>query len=352
MGSLAGSRRDTRLRFLLLEDSDLDAELIREMLGPAGLDCAIERVIAHEDFLRAIDCSEWDLILADYVLPSFDGLRALTLARKHCPSTPFIFVSGMLGEEIAVEALKRGATDYVLKQRLERLPLAVARALSEARERAERRKAQDALEQLLAERTSLLHELDHRVKNNLQLLLSLVNMEIRRSRAPEARRALARVKERLQALGAAHRELHDGQRSGLFNVSDFARSLCEELIASADRPDLRAVYNLHAMRVPTTQAAPMALLLNEIVSSAVTHAYADRRGTMHVEIARRGDRHCFEIADEEFTRDEKRAARDGTSGLILEGLAQQLNAVVNWPDDEPRVLVRMTLPVQDGIGAR
>jgi two-component sensor histidine kinase len=338
------------LRFLLLEDSDLDAELIREALVSTGLDHAVERVTAHGEFANAVDCSRWDLILADYVLPSFDGLSALAIARERCPDTPFVFVSGMLGEEIAVEALKRGATDYVLKQRLERLSHIVLRALSEARERVERQRAQSALQRLLEERTSLLHELDHRVKNNLQLLLALVNMEIRQSGTAEARSALGRVKERVQALAAAHRELYDGRGGNRFDLAVFARALCDELVASADRMDLQPTYDLGPALVPAARVAPLALLLNEIVSSALGGAYAARRGRIHIALKHRGDRFCFEISDDRFSAEEKRAASQAASGSIVQGLARQLEAVVEWPPDEPRILVRVSLPAHAGEG--
>jgi two-component sensor histidine kinase len=129
----------------------------------------------------------------------------------------------VLGEEVAVEALKRGATDYVLKDKLERLPPIVLRALAEARERDEKRRAQDALQKSLDERTALLHELDHRVKNNLQLLLSLIAIEARQAEDEQVRQVLGRMKERMQALAAAHRDLYDGKGAARFDVSRFAR---------------------------------------------------------------------------------------------------------------------------------
>src|SRR3954463_13445481 len=154
------------LRILLLEDSTLDAELVTEALASARLAIEIERVDSASGFTRAVQDERWDIILADYRLAAFDGLSALEIVQARAPDTPFVFVSGALGEEVAVEALKRGATDYVLKERLDRLPATVLRALAEARERGERKRAQDTLQQMLDERTALLHELDHRVKNN------------------------------------------------------------------------------------------------------------------------------------------------------------------------------------------
>ncbi|MBC7825962.1 MAG: response regulator [Candidatus Parcubacteria bacterium] len=123
------------LQFLLLEDSSLDAELIQATLTNGDIECELVRVQTRSTFIETLNSMTFDLILSDYSLPSFDGIAALDLARDICPNVPFILVSGTLGEELAIDTLKRGATDYVLKQRLERLVPAVNRALREAQER-------------------------------------------------------------------------------------------------------------------------------------------------------------------------------------------------------------------------
>src|ERR1700687_1752105 len=109
------------LRILLLEDDSRDAGLIHGLLEAEHFVCEIIRVETRAEFLTALEDDEIDLILADYKLPSFDGVSALKLASSARPDLPFIFVSGTLGEELAIEALKIGATDYVLKTRLARL---------------------------------------------------------------------------------------------------------------------------------------------------------------------------------------------------------------------------------------
>lgn len=141
----ADSSQAANVRILHLEDSAIDAELVCEMLHADGLDCDIDRVWTREDFERQLVSGAHDLILADHRLPTFDGESALEIARVRKAETPFIFVSGTLGEEVAVEALKRGATDYVTKQRLDRLSRAVRRALEEAAIRQERQRAESAL---------------------------------------------------------------------------------------------------------------------------------------------------------------------------------------------------------------
>jgi DNA-binding NtrC family response regulator len=139
------------MRILHLEDSTNDAELIQERLALEGVACAIVRVDTREDFTSSIEHGDFDLVLADYKLPLFDGLSALAICREKRPDIPFIFVSGEIGEERAIESLKSGATDYVLKDRLSRLAPAVKRALAEAEEKNERRKAEADREKLIVD---------------------------------------------------------------------------------------------------------------------------------------------------------------------------------------------------------
>ncbi len=150
MGQLLESESQTctgTVRILHVEDDGADRELISVLLKEAGLDCEIIAVETQDDFVSRLEKGEWDLILSDFTLPVFDGLRALEIASKICPSTPFIFVTGTMGEDIAVESLKSGATDYVLKQNVSRLEQAVRRALEERAERLRRHQAEAKLEQ-------------------------------------------------------------------------------------------------------------------------------------------------------------------------------------------------------------
>ena len=114
---------------LNLEDNPNDSDLIKEMLEDGSIECEITRVETEEDFLAACDKGGFDIVLADFNLPSYDGLSALAIARERCPDLPFIFVSGKMGEDIAVESLKSGATDYILKNNFKRLVSSVRRAL-------------------------------------------------------------------------------------------------------------------------------------------------------------------------------------------------------------------------------
>lgn len=134
------------IRILLLEDSRADADLIQHALRKGGLPFSLKHVDTRSSFIHSLDAHDGpDLILSDFSLPSFDGFTALAIAREKVPELPFIFVTGTLGEELAIDTLKKGATDYVLKHRLSRLVPSVHRALREAKERAERKRAEKNL---------------------------------------------------------------------------------------------------------------------------------------------------------------------------------------------------------------
>ncbi|MEH2169816.1 MAG: response regulator [Nostoc sp.] len=151
----------TALRFLLLEDNPLDAEVIHITLTDGGANFELLRVETRAEFVRALETNAFDLILADYTLPSFDGISALKIAQNLCPVTPFIFVSGSMGEELVIEALKLGATDYVLKRNLGRLVPCVQRALREAQEKRDRQLAEAALHQSEARLRQVAAKLPH-----------------------------------------------------------------------------------------------------------------------------------------------------------------------------------------------
>ncbi|HVO18157.1 MAG TPA: response regulator [Anaeromyxobacter sp.] len=133
------------LRILHLEDDARDAELVAAALRAGGLDADILRLDTRAAFEEALCREEFDVVLSDFSLPSFDGATALSLVHSHRPGTPFLLVSGVLGEDAAVESLLAGASDYILKHRLGRLVPAVRRALSEADDRRARSRAEEAV---------------------------------------------------------------------------------------------------------------------------------------------------------------------------------------------------------------
>jgi len=183
------------LNILSLEDNQKDEELVQATLEGAGIECRFEVVESRSDFVSALEKGNIDLILADYSLPEFDGMSALKISQERCPDTPFIFVTGSMGEEWAVESLKKGATDYVLKDKLYRLVPAIQRALQEVEEQKERRRLENELRQ----------RLDKVEKMNKLMVGRELKME-------ELRKEIKRLKARIE-------ELEGRQVSGGSHVS-------------------------------------------------------------------------------------------------------------------------------------
>jgi PAS domain S-box-containing protein len=136
---------NNELRILVLEDVPADVMLIDHELKQMGVPFAVKRVETREDFTRELESNPPDVILSDHGLPAFDGFAALAVARSKYPDIPFIFVTGSMGEELAIESLRGGATDYVLKSHMSNLVPAVERALHVAAERTRRKQAEKEL---------------------------------------------------------------------------------------------------------------------------------------------------------------------------------------------------------------
>jgi serine phosphatase RsbU (regulator of sigma subunit) len=171
---------NSKLRILALEDSEIDAVLILRELKQGGIEFVSTRVETRADFAQALWDFRPEIILADYRLPNFDGGQALAMARENCPDIPVIIISGAVGEETAVELLKNGATDFVLKDRPGRLVPAVQRALREVESRNARRQAEadlrmlnEKLEQRVAERTRQLWEKNTLMEEDLEMAREL-----------------------------------------------------------------------------------------------------------------------------------------------------------------------------------
>ncbi len=172
-----------KLRLLVLEDNLEDRELIRCKLKDDNIDCEMTFTSGRRDFQAAFEQGGFDLILSDFSLPQFDGLTALRMVREKIPDLPFILISGALGDEQAVECLRLGATDYILKERLARLGTAVRRAWEEREARARQRRADEAVRELSGrllrvqdeERRRIAQELHDSVAQNLMALMLNLN---------------------------------------------------------------------------------------------------------------------------------------------------------------------------------
>lgn len=251
------------LDILLLEDVDTDALLAERELRQAGIPFALRRARTRCEFLRELETCTPNLVLSDYNLPGFSGLEALAIVREKWADLPFIFLSGAIGDELAIETLTRGATDYVLKDRMVRLGPAVRRAMEEAALRAERRRLElEVLEGPIREQMRIGRDLHDVVGQNLTATMFLVKSlekRLRNAERPEAdetERIAEHVRETIRQVRILVRGLcpveptADGLRRALAGMCENVRDLfktdcrfeCSREISLSDRRAATELY--------------------------------------------------------------------------------------------------------------
>ncbi len=405
-----------QIKILLVEDVELDAELTEHELINAKIDYISKRVEEEHDFRRELQEFKPDLILADHSLPHFDGVSALNIAKELSPDIPFIFVSGKIGEDFAVEMLKKGATDYVLKSNLPKLSHAVQRALNEFNEQAEHKKAEESLLESekkyrtlfeknknpiivfdekgnfidsneaalkflettknelltknlsdfilhekdlktienkdlwkkkdilevkfdingkfkileititpvylkdksivfgvgnditerkkgeneilrsLKEKELLLREIHHRVKNNLQIVSTLLSLQSSQSNEIDVNDLYRESQNRIQSIALIHENLYHSEDLAHINFEVYVKGLLSDLFDSYGVNSSRIKLNLDIDNVTLgiETAIPCGLIINELVSNSLKHGFkGNETGEINVEI--------HKIADGEYS---------------------------------------------------
>lgn len=191
------------------------------------------------------------------------------------------------------------------------------------------------LEEALATQTTLVHEIDHRVKNNLQMVASLIVMQSRTIPDPSIRESLLAMLARVEALSTVHRRLYQTSDVTSFDVGDFVRDLVTDLISAFGSDRIRTMLDLEPVSVPSDKAAPIALMVNELVTNALKHAFNGRAdGTIDVRVGKPNGRLRIEVTDNGHGMDGPPA--NGSFGLkLVNSLARQLQAEVTWADAQP-----------------
>ncbi len=204
----------------------------------------------------------------------------------------------------------------------------------------------EELEDALAAQTMLVHEVDHRVKNNIQMISALLSMQANAIQDKDQRASISSMLQRVEAIGTVHRRLYQAKDVRQFDLADFIRDIAHDLLKASGRDDIGLVLDLHSVQVPSQQASPSALLLNELMMNALKHAFPDgRAGKLSIRVARVGDQLSVVVADDGVGMPDA-TARTGFGTRLVRTLARQLRAEVLWKDADPGTVVEVTSPLQ------
>lgn len=295
------------LRLLHVEDSSGDAALIERILVKTGYTVQSERVVNAAGMRAALAKQSWDLVIADYRLPEFDAPAALAVLHEAGQDIPFIVVSGGIGEELAVALMKAGAQDYVLKHQLARLGPAVERELRDATIRHERERAELALREreeqlrtqrealerqteLLHDRETMLREIHHRVKNNMQVMSSLLSLQSRSASDAVTKRMLEENQNRIQSMALLHEILYQSDDLAMVDFPKYLRRMADHLFRSygVDSRQIRLRTELEPVSLALDDALPCGLLTSEVISNSLKHAFpGEREGEVQIKLRRR-----------------------------------------------------------------
>jgi two-component sensor histidine kinase len=323
------------INLLYLEDSPVDAELIFHTLEQEGLSINRHLATNRESFTNLLDASRPDLILSDFHIPSFSGYEALEIAKQKYPSVPFIVVSGAVNAKDQIKLLRYKADDLILKDNLTRLPFAVMHALANARNRKE---LQDVLLELRAsnkEKEVLLAEIHHRVKNNLAVIASFLELQRMYASNTEYENLMNNVLLRIKSIALVHEKLYQSENLSVVNVPDFISDLLQYIkgIAAASSRGIAIRQSGEALELNINQAVPCGLIISELVSNAIKHAFPDgKHGEIVVEFGKTGDRVWFRVRDNGVgTVKNLNMSKGASQGFtIISALIQQLNAHATW----------------------
>jgi two-component sensor histidine kinase len=293
----------------MVEDSENDALLILSRLKNEGYQIEHKRVDTAEEMNESLDNDLWDIIIADYSMPQFSGLKALDLLKARKIDIPFILVSGTIGEEIAVKAMKAGAHDYILKDKLARLVPAVERELREAAIREKQREAESAriesdkkIKASLKEKEVMLQEIHHRVKNNLQIILSLLRLQSARIEDEKIKEKFRDSQNRIRSMALIHEKLYRSEDFSRVDFSDYIQSIMDHLFSTygAVKKDISYELDIHDVFLDINKAIPCGLIINELLSNSLKHAFpGNRKGKITVKMTSNGgDKFSLIIKDD------------------------------------------------------
>jgi two-component sensor histidine kinase len=347
---------DTALTLLYVDDDPGLAALVKRGLERQGF--AVQTASDGPSGVACVRDGRFDVVALDHYMPGQDGLQTLEQIAALPDPPPVIFVTGAQDSQIAVAALKAGASDYVLKdvqgEFVAFLKVAAESALADARMRRakeaaeeEVRASRDRFEALAQERAVLLREVNHRVGNSLQLIASLLQLQASAAANPEVKAAMAAATSRVMAVGQVHKRLYTSDDVKSVSVDQYLSGLVEDLRRSSQE---LAMLTLEAdpIEMDPDRVVAIGVIVNELIINALKYAYSSGKGPIRVRLKANGAGAVLSVEDDGVGRGAAPPAKTST-GLgqrIVQAMAVKLGAEISEDGSHAgmRVLIRFDLP--------
>jgi two-component sensor histidine kinase/CheY-like chemotaxis protein len=280
---------DMKYRILFAEDVSTDREMTERLLKDSGLQFESECVETEKDFRHALKAFNPTLILSDFRMPSFDGMTALKIALREKPEIPFIILTGSMNEDIAVECMKAGADDYIIKQNLKRLVPAIQSAFQKKASLKAEEEAREKIRDALAEKETLLRELYHRTNNNMQVIRSIISLRASMRDNPEIRAFAEEIEQKITAMALVHQKLYQSKDLSYIYLNEYVQELAGMMLGRNldELPGVKLDLYLEEVKVLIDSAIPCGLIINELMSNALQHAFSgNMNGYILIRISR------------------------------------------------------------------
>lgn len=324
------------MRVLVLDDNPDDRQLVlRELLAEYPQADAVE-IIDERRFGEVLDQAEPALVVTDLDLRWLNGLEVLRRVKGRYPDCPVIMFTGTGDEVVAVDAMKAGLDDYVVKsaRQLPRLRASIRQVLTGSAATRSLRHREEELRAALAHKDLILRELHHRVKNNIQIMTSLLWMRGRQATSDEVKRELAGIRERMQVLGNVQAHVYETEDLDRVDFEGVIGEIAASLVSAHGGEHIRLDCNLAGgMALPVHRAMPLALIVYEVVLNALKHGLADRsEGTLTLRLLDQGERRGLLVRDDGkgFT---PAGASPGVGTRLINALAREAGASIEREAD-------------------
>jgi two-component sensor histidine kinase len=317
------------LRILLIEDDSNDELLLREMLNSSeDLSCTLTVARRLSEARTELAEKNFDIVLSDLFLPDGRGLDAVKVLRNSAPAVPIIVLTGLQDEAVAVAAIQAGAQDYLVKDATGTKML--MRTLRYALERA---RIQESLRAALAEKEVLLKEIHHRVKNNMQIISSLLSLQSLQVDDPKVQAMFAESQNRISAMGLIHQRLYDSGNLGRIDLPAYLQNLVSMVLkTNPTSARIDAEVDVDQLLLGLDIAIPLGLITNELLTNSLKHAFAGRtKGNVQVGLhaAVGGQCELTVSNDGSVDSDSPVKARPGGLGLnLVEMLTRQIKGTL------------------------